>query len=284
MAVPTVRIHDGRIMHLGRRRPRPGKVVLHLRNYLRPTSVAPPDTLDLSVKAATAIAQMYLNDQEGDCVIAGKAHSVGIWTGNESGTPVIATDAEIQDAYTTICGPGDQGCVITDVLDYMKSTGLTLGGQSHKIDDYVKVDWTNWLELQIAMCLFGPVTFGINLPGEWASNPTTWDVVTGSDAEIVGGHDVCSNGYQVAGAGICTWATRRVITRAALVNPAWIEECYAALSPDWYLNGDLDPFGVDVATLRSDLAALGGGSVPPFPQGPDRHQHRHHHRRRHRLQ
>jgi hypothetical protein len=286
MPVERVTLHDGRVVHLGRRPPRSEKVVLRLRDYLRfGATAAPPDTLDLSGKATSAIAQMYLNDQDGDCVIAAVEHEIGIYTGNESGTPVIATDAETGNSYTTICGPGDNGCVITDVLDYTKATGLTLAGAVHKYDDYVSVDWTNWLELQVAMVLFGPLTFGINLPQGWTTAPNLWDVVTGAAAQIAGGHCVCSCGYNKSGVPICTWASTRTITKAALVNPAWVEECYAQLSPDWYSNGDLDPFGVDKVALQADLAALRGGQVPPIPpRGPDPGQaHRHHHRhhRRH---
>ncbi len=287
MAVATVQLHTGQTVHLGRRRPIQERVqnVLRLRDYLRPTA-APPDVLDLSVKAASAIAQMYLNDQEGDCVIAGKGHSVGIWTGNETGTPVIATDAEIQSAYTGICGPGDQGCVITDVLDTFKNTGLTLGGQLHRIVGYVAVDWTNKLEVQIATYLFGPLTFGINLPQGWADAKDLWDVVSGAAASIVGGHDVCSYGYDTTGVGICTWASKRTITWAAMASKTWVEELYAILSPDWISINNLSPMGVDVIALQSDLAALGGGTIPPFPgpgQRPPLHRHpHHHHHHRHR--
>ncbi len=278
MAVATVKIHDGRVMHLGRRPPDPNKVVLRLRDYLRITRTTqnPPTTIDFLSKATAAVSQVYLNDQLGCCVISGKAHSVGIWTGNESGTPVIATDAEIRTAYN-FCGSGDNGCVITDVLDRMKANGLIFGGQVHTIAGYVAVDWTNPLELQSGIALFGAPTFGINLTQEWANDPATWGVVSGSDAQVVGGHDVPGGGYDVNGVTICTWGGTRKITWAAIGVKTWIEEAYCLLSPDWYAKNNLDPMGVDVVTLQADLAALGGGQVPPFPH---QHPHHHHHPRR----
>ena len=119
----------------------------------------PPASVDYSPKAAAALARMYLNDTLGDCVIAGKAHNVGIRTGNESGTPAQFADSDIQSFYERVCGAGDQGCDIAAVLDEEKNNGF-LG---HKSDGYTAVDNGNQNMVKVAIDLFGCLTIGVNL-------------------------------------------------------------------------------------------------------------------------
>jgi hypothetical protein len=218
----------------------------------------PPKQKGYSPKAMTAIHQMYGNDVYGDCVIASKYHGIGIWTGNESGAPVIATQAEILNAYYTICGGGrkvDNGCVITEVLDYFKSPGLVAAGQVHVIDDYVAIDWTNKNEVMVAIDVFGSGCIGINLPQAWTCTNCTWST---TNSTIVGGHDVCFVGYSSKGVRICTWGGLVYVEWDAFLDGSGkhITEAYAYLSPDWYAKNNLAPNGINSATLKADLAAL----------------------------
>lgn len=262
MPVPTVQLPDGSTKCLGRIRPKARPVALRFSAYFFPAAmtVPPPALVDYHTKAAESIKRVYLNDRLGDCVIAGKYHSVGMWTAADSGAAVVGTDQEVQAMYRTICGPGDNGCNITEVLDYFKSTGLPFGGVNHKIDAYVAIDWTNKLETQVAMFLFGPLTCGVNLPSGWTSGP--WSVANAG--RIVGGHDVPTAGYDENGVKISTWGEIRDCEWAAWQSRNWFEEVYAILSPDWYGNDNLAPCGVDTTTLRADLEKLGGGSIPPL--------------------
>src|ERR1700736_354865 len=143
MFVATVTLNDGRTVKLGRIRPKSPPLVLKFNRYLKVSVTPPPTSVDYSAKAMDSLKRMYLNDQFGDCVIAGKFHAVGVWTGNESGSVVQGTDQEVLSSYHGICGPGDNGCNITDVLDYFKANGLPFNGTKHKIDGYVAIDWTH---------------------------------------------------------------------------------------------------------------------------------------------
>ncbi len=269
-------------LHDGRKKLVP-RLDFHFDHRMR-TAAPLPDSVDWSVKADAAIKQMYGNDQYGDCVVADYFHQVGLWTGNESGTPVLGTTAEAISAYTTICGPGDQGCVITDVLDYAKTTGITVGGQRHGNDGYVAIDWTNQAMVKTCVQVFGSVRVGINLPQGWYDAPDggMWDVVTGAAATVIGGHDVGSCAYHAtavgtnaAGVVIMTWAGKRTITWTALAKKPtgqddWgIEECYAQLAKDWYSQNNLAPNGINAASLAAALQAAGQGTVPPLgPPSP----------------
>lgn len=255
---------------LGRIRPKAHPAVLRLTNYLTSDqmSTPPPTATHWRVKASEALGRMYLNDRYGDCVIAGKAHALGIWSANDSdsGGTILASDNEILQQYQAICGPGDQGCVITNVLDVMRARGFLAGGKLHVIDGYVAVDWTNKLEVQVSIALFAACTIGINLPQAWL-NSATWDV---TESPIVGGHDVTPLDYDAQGVYVSSWGRLYCITWPAFLSRRWLEEMYVILAPAWYGNDKLAASGVNVATLQDDLAKLANGIIPdPAPQPPE---------------
>jgi hypothetical protein len=245
------------------------KVTLRFGNYLDPAQVqAPlPDSTNWRAKAGESLKHMYLNDQYGDCVIAGKYHSVGIWTGNDSDQIVTGTDSEVLAAYHAICGPGDNGCIITDVLDAFRDRGLKFQGVTHKIDDYVSIDWTNKELVKAALQVFGTITLGIDLPSAWTSggDGSTWDV---TNSGSVGGHDVPAIDYDAKGVYISTWGGTRLMTWAAFLSKRWIGEADVPLSPDWYGKDNLAPNGIDAARLKDDLAKLGQGVIPTIDPPP----------------
>jgi hypothetical protein len=253
-----------RTVRLGRIRRKAHPCVLKLDKYFTPTT--PPPQTNYRAKAAYSIGRMYLNDQYGDCVIAGKAHALGVWSANDtdSGGLILATDQEVLDQYHGICGPGDNGCVITDVLDVMRSKGFVAGGKTYKIDGYVSCDWTNKLLVQTAQYIFGASSIGINLPEAWTQN-SVWDVTS---TRIVGGHDVTPIDWDDNGVYVASWGRIYQITWAAFTSKKWIDEYYVILSPTWYNNDKMAPSGINAAALKADLAKLGSGIIPPIDPGP----------------
>jgi hypothetical protein len=252
-------------VRLGRKRPPSRPSVPRLAAYFSPATatVQPPTQLDYYTKAANSLVRIYLNNQYGCCVISGKAHSFGIWSANDkdSGGIILATDQEIYSQYQSVCGPGDNGCIISSVLDYCKGQGFLAGGKRYKIDGYVAVDWRDKLQVQVAQVLFGACTIGINLPQAWTSN-NTWDV---TNSRIVGGHDVTVCGYSGQGVYVSSWGRLYLMTWAAFTSTKWVEEYYAMLSPSWYGIDKMAPSGVDAAALLDDLSRLGRGDLPPLP-------------------
>lgn len=228
--------------------------------------VSPPSSVDYAPKALPSISRMYRNDIEGDCVIADVMHQLGIWSGNDgdSGGVVLATDQEVHQQYQAICGPGDNGCNIASVLKYWKANGIVAGGKTYKIDGYVGLDWTNKLQVMVAIWLFGTIRLGINLPSAWTQggDGSLWQP---TNSPIVGGHDVGACGFGPQGVTIMTWGGRRLITWEAFLSRQWIEEAWVELAPLWYGNDKLAPCGLDAVTLKADLDMLGGGTVPPLP-------------------
>ncbi len=286
MAVPTIAQPSGQVLHLGRIRPLAAydygpfhvvitsngkKVMPRLGAFYNSgaDNAPPPDAVDWFPKALPSISQMYGNDQQGDCVIASAMHQVGIWTGNDtdSGGCAVGTTQEALSQYHVICGAGDNGCNITDVLDATKAGRIKVGGKVHRIDDYVAVDWTNKMMVKVAIDVFGTIKTGVNLPSAWGggNDGDTWDVTS---SRIVGGHDIPAGAYNDQGVTIATWAGVRLVTWPAFQSRKWFEEAYAVLSPDWYNQDNLAPNGINVAGLRAALEAIRNGQVPDVPTPP----------------
>lgn len=280
MAVPKIRLADGKMVFLGRIRPKEikdagnllsvttkeGKEILvaKLGPHFHPEQLEsqPPNVVDLAAKAARSVGRMYLNDRYGDCVIASKYHAMGTMSANDKGPEVEGTDQEVEQSYHRICGPGDNGCVITEVMDAWKNQGLPASGRTDKIDAYVAVDWTDKLMVQTAIYIFGNLTLGIDLPQAWTCGGCKWDI---TPTRIVGGHDVQCIGYNDEGVQIATWGKICTITWPAFISRRWLSEAYVALGPDWYGIDGIGGSGIDIETLKADLAAIGGGHTPPVP-------------------
>lgn len=236
------------------------------------TLVLPPST-NWRAKATKSLDRMYLNDQYGDCVIAGSAHHEGVWTANDTPETAVATDQEILATYRGWCGHlgNDAGCIITQVLDKWRSEGLLVNGVRRKIDGYADCNNTNKDLVKAAIHLFGALKLGIMLPRDWTNN-AVWDVTS---SPIVGGHDVAAIDYDDRGVYVSSWGRVYLITWAAFQSTKWVEECWVVLSASWYNNDQLSPSGVSVAQLRDAITKIGGGNlptvdppVPPTPPGP----------------
>ena len=263
---PTATLHDGRQVRLGRIKPKSRPQALRLGNYVDLAAADLPASVDYSPKAMESIKHMYLNDRYGDCVIASLGHSIGVWSGNDGDQVVTATDQEISNIYFFF-SPRDQGCVITQVLDYWQHNGLTIGGKNHQIDGYAALNWTDPNAVKFGIKFFGSVEVGFNLPNQWAnSEPSVPWAPTRS--RIVGGHDVLAVGYNDTGVIISTWGGLRTWTWEAFCSQTWIDEAYVRLSPDWYGADKISGSGLDVAKLQADLALISGGQIPPIVPDP----------------
>jgi hypothetical protein len=247
------------------------QATLSLSAYFDQAESAPvmPDSVDWTAKAMAAIRRMYKNDSLGDCVIASLYHQLGLWTGNDSGTPIQATDAEVVAMYRIWNPRGDNGCDISTVLNYTRDHGAMVSGKAYKIDAYVNVDNTNKDLVKAANILFGTIKLGVDLPGAWeqVNDGGLWDVTS---SRVIGGHDISTAGYNAQGVPIMTWGGLRTITWPAFTSTKYIKEAYAPLSPDWYGKDNVAPNGIDAATLKADLAAIANGQIPSVgpPQVP----------------
>jgi len=260
---PTVR--------LGCLPPRPlmSKYLVWLDDHFEPSRApAPPASTNWREAAAVPLARMYCNDRLGCCVMSGKAHNLGVWSANDpdSGGTVECTDQEIESQYGSVCGPGDRGCVITDVLGWMVRTGMQAGGQRYKLDGYAAVDHTNELLIKTLQAIGGAATIGINFPAAWQSSDV-WDVTS---SKIVGGHDVSALDFDETGVYVSSWGRIYRMTWPAFTSSRWVREYYYLLSPLWYGPDEMAPSGFNAAQLKQALQVFKSGGIPdyPPPDGP----------------
>lgn len=270
--------HLNRNVKMGRQRPIALGPRLSFKKYLAVkglTEPPAPATCDYSKPALPVLSNVYLNDQLGDCVIAGGYHVVGVETGN-AGNLFTATDKQLTADYSAIGGyvPGepntDNGCDEVTALNYWTENGFADGT---KLLGWLAVDPGNKQEVTAAMYLFENLYFGIELPDKWI-NPMpdtsgfTWNVAGSPDPQ--NGHCVVGVGYNSNGVTIDTWGLLGTLTWNAITKYCSKKSggsLYVMLTPDQLQIGQTKaPNDVDWVTLVQDFNEMGGNVSPPKPQ------------------
>lgn len=249
--------------------------------------LAVPGSVDWTPAGMSAISQMMLNDQLGDCVIAARYHGVGIETAN-TGSIFIASNSQVLADYKAIGGYNpndpntDQGCDMQTAIKYWMSHGMADGT---KLVDFVGVDPTNPMEVTIYINYFGGLDIGLALPDAWinpfpSSNGFVWDVAGDPDPDnghcIQGGGAAFTArivGYNGLGVIICTWGLLGLLTWAALAKYGVASaggEMYGLLTPDIINKAqNKSPLGIDWSGVVGDWDTEGGNvPVPPEPNPP----------------
>jgi hypothetical protein len=218
----------GQKFRMGRQRPMPASLPkrLQLKDYLSPALPTPPaGPLYRLHPARLSNFRLYGNDQCGDCTIAAKAHLIGNYTGNITGTPAVFTDEQVLADYSRLSGykPGDDSTdtglsEIVVLNDWKTNAGL---GIEYKIDSYVTIDATNQQHVMIAIWLFYGAYLGIELPDAWVSpmpseDGFVWQVAGPPNPE--NGHAVAAVDYNVNGLTILSWGMYGVITWKAVAK------------------------------------------------------------------
>jgi hypothetical protein len=98
------------------------------------------------------------NDVDGDCVTAEEMFAKAAWAGYVGGSELLFSyDAAVawasQNGYLN-------GAALTDVMDSMASTGITLNGTNYTDGGYQAVNWTDDTTLRSAI-FTGPVKLGV---------------------------------------------------------------------------------------------------------------------------
>jgi hypothetical protein len=83
-----------------------------------------------------------------------------------------------------------------------------------------------------------------------------------TNSRIVGGHDVCTAGYDSQYVLISSWGRIFKMTWAAFNSKKWLTECWALMSPSWYGDDNIAPGGFALDKLKADFELLKQGRVP----------------------
>jgi hypothetical protein len=256
------------VFKLGRKRPIARGPRFAIKNYMKQSLPAPPEYCDYAPKAGPPLAQMYFNDQLGDCVIACMAHIEGVFVGNAGRPQAILPGSRIISLYSAIGGyvPGnpatDQGCDEQTALNYWQQKGLADG--KNKIKAWLSVDGSNPVEVRTALWLFENLMFGMELPDAWitpfpSKSGFTW--ATNGPPNPDNGHCVAGVGYKPSGVEISTWGMLGTITNAAIAEYATGPqqgELYVVISQDAISEATAKaPNGFDWSQLLADFDSMG---------------------------
>lgn len=242
-------------MKLGRKAIKTDSRTLMLADYLTPSLPPPPPSVDWT-KGITGWGMM-LNDQLGDCTIAGVAHAIQVWSANTAST-ITVPDSVVESYYQNWDGyvPGnastDHGGVELDVLNDWQKQGF--GG--HALVAFADPKFSNLVEIRQSIALFGGVYIGMGLPLT-AQNQDLWDVVPSGGAKAKkgswGGHCVFVPKYDENGFTCITWGELKTMTVAFWKK--YCDEAHSLLGQDW-LNAKGSPPGFDQTQLQADLKAI----------------------------
>lgn len=245
-------------MKLGKLQPRHDSRTLQFADYISTSLPQPADSLD-GTYGVTDWGVM-LNDQIGDCAVACPGHMVMPWTKASSGIVKKIPDEEILKAYSDISGydpntgRGDNGCVVLDVLNYWRNTGIG----NDKLGAYAELEPNNHDHVKLSLSVFGGTYLGINLPrsaqsqvgGVWTVSRWFWLNRPGS----WGGHAVPVVSYDSRTLTVVTWGKLQKMTWQFFDK--YTDEAYVCLSPDWLKPDGKSVSGFDKETLLTDLEAL----------------------------
>jgi hypothetical protein len=222
---------------------------------------------------------MMNNDVLGCCVCAMNGHGAQVATLNSEEGEITAPDPLILSLYEIACGyqpkdaNTDQGCVIVDVLNYVrqhapwaKKRRFDEKGHKHpyQLMAYADPDPANIVHVQQAIYLFQTVGIGLQLPitAQNQTGPNTpWDVVGDPNSDpnsqpgSWGGHAVVVIGYNATGFLCITWGALQWMT-TAFWN-AYVDEAHALLyrSRAAQLGAEMPAM---LTALESDLALVTG--------------------------
>lgn len=239
---------------LGRRAVKTDSRTLRLSSYIKPALPAPPASCDYS-KGITYWGMMN-NDTLGCCTVAAAAHAIQIFSANV-GTEVTLSDAEVLAYYSKWDGyvPGDpstdNGGIELDVLNRWKNEEFA----GHPLLAFADASVKNMTELKQAIWLFGGLYIGFSVPAYIMQNtPERWDVASGVDDGIVGGHAVFVMGYDADGVFLVSWGGVYKMTWAFWAR--YVDEAHALLSREFLNANGLNPAGFNLDQLTADLAAI----------------------------
>lgn len=221
-----------------------------LGNYAKTPLPPAPKSFDYSTDVADY--PMALNDQLGDCTIAGVVHLLQLAYAEIGEVFQYPGDAAVRSTYMTLSGGADTGLVEHDVLQTWMQQGLF----GTKILAYAPLDIKNHDELASAIYMFGAVYMGVEMPQNAeqqfeAHQP--WHI-DGIPEPPSGGHCIVATGANSLGIDHITWGAVESMTWEwwdTYGSEAWV------IVPEVFVEADHGPvWTVDILALQKDIQNL----------------------------
>lgn len=144
---------------------------------------------------------MFLNDQLGDCVIAGRGHQTLRLENIEQKCCISISDQDVKAEYFKESYGQDSGLVMLDSLKSWRNDGWPAAGNTYSIHAFASVSRFDHKEVATALYLFTGLQCGFRLPqcamdafeaGKIWDVPSIWNW---RGRQILGGHCIYLHGF-----------------------------------------------------------------------------------------
>lgn len=224
----------------------------------------PPDSQDWTRGMPDQLGMM-VNDRLNCCSIAAFYHAMQVWSFNAAGAMETEADSDIEALYCAVSGytpsapPPGPICNEQQVLTHIHTIGAPIGADGkglNKIAAFVEVDPRNTDDVKRTIVDCGVAYIGFGVPRYLLSFPPVWDLQSGADDTVVGGHAAILAGYDANGA--------KVISGGQIYTMTWpffgkyVDEVYALADSTWIEAKGTTPGGISLAALEKQMKAITG--------------------------
>jgi hypothetical protein len=221
-----------------------------LSHYANTNFPVPPKAFDYSTEVASY--PMALNDQLGDCTLAGVIHMLQLAYAEIGEIFDYPGDEVVRDTYLHLTGGADAGLVEHQVLQTWMRDGLF----GTKIAAYAPINIQNRQEMAAACYAFGSLYLGVEMPPNAETQFEThqpWHI-EGLPEKPTGGHCIVATGVNNLGIDHITWGDTESMTWewwSTYGSEAWV------VIPEVFVEADHGPvWDIDILTLQKDLENL----------------------------
>ena len=219
--------------------------------YVKGELPKPPSSFDYAHRVKGGFP-MALNDQLGDCVIAGAVHMLQLAYAEVGEEFKYPGDDAVRETYLRLTHGADSGLVITDVLKEWTVNGLF----GVKLAAWAPINKDDWDEMKAAAYCFGGLYVGIEIPQNAPTqfeNNQDWHL--SEDAgQVIGGHCVTLSGFNRFGSDVETWGDETGMTKGWW--GVYGSEAFGII-PEVFVDKKHGPLeNIDIDTLRKDLINL----------------------------
>ena len=185
---------------------------------------------------------MFLNDQLGDCVIAGRAHMTRRFELIEQSKVIKITDAEVKKEYFKESGGQDSGLNMLDALNAWRK-GWKAAGKTYNVDAFASVKASSNYMVSACIALLSGCYVGVALPlSAQKQVGKVWTITTGASARpgTWGGHCIYLVAYNLTGPICITWGARQQMTWAWLAK--YCDEAFGVVDnrDSWLTKATID--------------------------------------------
>jgi hypothetical protein len=244
---------------------------LHLQYRALLPEILPPPPPEYDVDFQQAIVwplplPVFMNDQKGCCVVAGRANKfMRDEKVEQQGTTIIPTDDEIlQEYYKEQGDPNwqtpdvgdhpDDGLYVADSLGSWRKDGWVVSGNKYDIYAYAQVNKARQDEIKSCISLLNGGIVGVTLyetDMKAIENGQIWSTDY-MRTTVAGGHCMYVVGYTLSGLKFLTWGQRQVATWDWVMDR--VDEFWGVVQNKQAFLGDKSP--INTAALDAYLRAV----------------------------